>query len=96
MDCTFNTEYWRTHGGVLPGWIVGTAGAERYALPPNAKDARAAETNVYGYILATVMASGEIRFDFKHVAESDVPAAVASRYRSDLVHWCFVKNSQAQ
>jgi hypothetical protein len=30
MEGIFNTEYWRAHGGVLPGWIVGTAGAERY------------------------------------------------------------------
>lgn len=33
MDGIFNTNYWRAHGGVLPGWIVGTAGAERYPLP---------------------------------------------------------------
>jgi len=32
----FNTAYWRDathHAQVLPGWIVGSAGAERYALP---------------------------------------------------------------
>ena len=40
MDGIFNTEYWKQHGGVLPGWIVGTAGAVRYALPPNSSDAR--------------------------------------------------------
>ena len=27
MDGIFNTDYWKQHGGVLPGWIVGTAGA---------------------------------------------------------------------
>ena len=37
MAGIFNTEYWRTHGGVLPGWIVGSAGAVRYALPRNTR-----------------------------------------------------------
>src|SRR5579884_2824494 len=36
MEDVFNTDYWHSNGGVLPGWIVGTAGAHRYALPqPN-------------------------------------------------------------
>jgi len=34
MDDIFNTAYWHANGGVLPGWIVGTAGAVRYPLPP--------------------------------------------------------------
>jgi hypothetical protein len=96
MDGIFNTDYWRTHGGVLPGWIVGTAGAVRYALPPNVKNAHAAQTNVYGYLLATVQPSGEIRFDFKKLAEADVPAPVASRYGADFVHWCWVQNTEAK
>src|ERR1700751_4628912 len=40
MDGIFNTDFWRTNGGVLPGWIIGTAGAERYALPANSNDAK--------------------------------------------------------
>src|SRR5689334_19762694 len=27
MEGIFDTPYWRQHGGVLPGWIIGTAGA---------------------------------------------------------------------
>jgi hypothetical protein len=96
MDGIFNTDYWRAHGGVLPGWIVGTAGAVRYVLPPNAKDARAAQTNVYGYLLATVQPTGEIRFDFKKLAESDVPATVTGRYGADFVHWCWAQNTEAK
>ena len=34
MDGIFNTDYWRRNGGVLPGWIIGTAGAFRYVLRP--------------------------------------------------------------
>ena len=59
MEGIFNTEYWKANGGVLPGWIVGTAGAERYPLPPTAGDAKAAKTNVYGYLIATVNPAGE-------------------------------------
>jgi hypothetical protein len=96
MDGIFNSEYWKNHGGVLPGWIVGTAGAVRYPLPPDRKGANAAETNVYGYLLATVQPSGEIHFDFKKLAESDLQAAVGKRYQADFIHWCFAQNSQAQ
>jgi hypothetical protein len=96
MDGTFNTPYWRAHGGVLPGWIIGTAGAVRYALPPEAKDARAAQTNVYGYLLATVQPSGEIRFDFKKLAENDLKSALGNRYQADFIHWCYTQNSQAR
>jgi Calcineurin-like phosphoesterase len=95
MDGIFNTQYWRTHGGVLPGWIVGTAGAVRYALPPDWRDAHAAQTNVYGYLLATVQPTGEMRFDFKRLGENDVPSAVVARYKPDFVHWCFAHNSEA-
>lgn len=96
MDGIFNTDYWRANGGVLPGWIVGTAGAVRYALPPDSSNAHAAETNVYGFLLATVNGDGEIRFAFQPVNESDVPVSVVKRYKSDFVHWCFDKNSQAK
>jgi hypothetical protein len=96
MDGIFNTEYWRTHGGLLPGWIVGTAGAVRYALPPNYKDARVAETSVYGYLLGTVRPGGEIDFGFRHVNESDVPQPVTQRLTPEFVHWCFAENTQAK
>jgi hypothetical protein len=95
MDGIFNTEYWRGHGGVLPGWIVGMAGAIRYALPADHSGARVAETNVYGFLLAEVKPSGEIQFTFKHLQESDVPTAVVDRYKSEFVHWCFAENSAA-
>ena len=96
MANIFSTEYWRTHGGVLPGWIIGTAGAVRYPLPPNYKDADAAETNVYGYLLATVQPDGQIRFTFEKLQPSDIPAAVTQRFTSPFVTWCFEQNSQTQ
>jgi Calcineurin-like phosphoesterase len=95
MDGIFNTDYWRANGGVLPGWIIGTAGAVRYALPKDHSDAHAAETNVYGFLLAEVKSSGEIQFTFKRLQESDVPAAVVEHYKPEFVHWCFAENSVA-
>ena len=94
MDGIFNTDYWRQNGGVLPGWIVGTAGAQRYALPPGTSDAHGAASNVYGSVLATVKPSGEISFEFEKLEENDIPAAVTSRYGRDFVHWCFAENTQ--
>jgi hypothetical protein len=95
MDGIFNTDYWRANGGILPGWIVGTAGAQRYALPSEAASARASQTDVYGFLLATVKADGQIDFDFHRLSESDVPSAVVDRYTAPFVHWCFVENSIA-
>ena len=99
MDGIFNTEYWRTHGGVLPGWIIGTAGAERYPLPPAANDAKAAETNVYGYLLATVNPAGEsagtVKFEFKRINEDQIPSDVVQRFTQPFVEDCFNGNRRA-
>jgi hypothetical protein len=96
MDGIFNTEYWRTNGGVLPGWIIGTAGAERYPLPPAAGDAKAAKTNVYGYLMATVNPEGEapgtIKFKFEELKEDSIPENVSQRFTKPFVHQCFEGN----
>ena len=93
MEGIYNTDYWRTHGGVLPGWIAGTAGAVRYALPESSNQAKDARTKVYGYLLGTVDPSGEIRFDFHEIKLSDVPSTVVDRFKPDFVSWCFEKNT---
>src|SRR5207247_7077845 len=46
MSGIFDSSYWRAHGGVLPGWIIGTTGAIRYALPSGAAQAKEAKTNI--------------------------------------------------
>jgi len=100
MDGIFNTEYWRTHGGVLPGWIIGTAGAERYPLPPNAQDARIARTNVYGYLLATVNPAGQplgtIQFDFQQIDEKQIPPDIVDRFLQPFVDECFSGNRRVE
>jgi hypothetical protein len=96
MDGTFNTEYWKANGGVLPGWIVGTAGAERYPLPPSSGDAKAAKTNVYGYLMATVNPEGAppgtIKFKFEELKEDSIPKDVVQRFTPKFVHECFAGN----
>jgi hypothetical protein len=94
MEGIFNTDYWRQHGGVLRGWIIGTAGAERYLLPPEAKDAIVAKTHVYGYMLATVMRAKQdpVHFQFEELAEKDVPSDVVARFTPEFVHTCWVEN----
>jgi Calcineurin-like phosphoesterase len=100
MDGVYNTEYWRQNGGVLPGWIVGTAGAVRYPLPENWKDAQQAMTKVYGYVVATVnpevQKNGAIRFEFRQLEKQHVPPSVAERFTPAFVDWCFDENVQAQ
>jgi hypothetical protein len=93
MDGIFNTEYWKQHGGVLPGWIVGTAGAKWVQLPPDKANARIALEKAYGALLGTVQPNGEISFEFKKLEEPDIPAPVAARYGKEFVHWCFTENS---
>jgi Calcineurin-like phosphoesterase len=92
----YNTDYWKTHGGVLPGWILGTAGASRASLARNSSGASEAVTNVYGYVLGTVnppgSTTGSISFKFYEVKESDVPRAVVDKFTLQLTHWCFEQN----
>jgi hypothetical protein len=76
----------------LPGWIVGTAGAVRYALPAESRPT--AMTDVYGYLMGTVAANGTITFSFHEVHESDVPQNVRQRYSNAMIPWCFAHNSQ--
>jgi len=100
MDGIFNTEYWRTHGGVLPGWISGTAGAERYPLPPKSQDAKTARTNVYGYLLATVNPlgppAGTIQFDFQQIEEKQIPPDIMDRFTEPFVDECFSGNRRTE
>jgi hypothetical protein len=95
MDRIFNTKYWQDHGGVLPGWIVGTAGAQRYAFPNDYEPQPAWRKDTYGYLLGTVKPDGQIDFAFQKVSEADVPEGIASHYYPDFIRWCFAENSIA-
>ena len=94
MEGSFNTKYLREKTSVLPGWIIGTAGAYRYKLPSDASAARKAVAATYGYLVGTVSPTGEISFTFKQIKESDVPEEIVTRYTAKFVHWCFVANRE--
>ena len=93
MSGIFNSDYWKSNGGELPGWIVGTAGAVRYALPPDAPKAKEARTKVYGFLLGTVHGDGKIDFKFEEIKRPDTPAAIVQRYTPEFVDFCFDKNT---
>jgi hypothetical protein len=93
MENIFDTPKLKQNGATPPaGWIIGTAGAERYALPKEAP--ATAKTDVYGYLVGTVSAEGMIEFSFKEIHEREVPENVRWRYPSSLIPWCFAQNSR--
>ncbi len=90
----FNTETLGVKNAVLPGWIVGTAGAYRYKLPPTANQADKAMTGVYGYLLGTVQPNGEIGFEFHEVKQADVPSDLTQKFGKELIDYCFQQNKE--
>jgi hypothetical protein len=92
MDDVFRTSYWGDR--VLPGWIVGTAGAVRYRLPPGVSGGTISRTDVYGYLLATAMSDGSIQFEFHQIGLDDLRKAKAESYPDALVTWCYNKNAE--
>ncbi len=94
MDDVYNTDYWK--GKVLPGWIVGTAGAVRYRLPSGVAQGTIFRTDVYGYLLATVMSDGSIQFAFKEVSLADAKNVDAGKYPDPLIEWCYAENKNMQ
>jgi hypothetical protein len=97
MRDIFSTPYWKNAGkpdrGVLPGWIVGTGGAIRYALPDGLPPGMFAKTHVYGYLLAEVKADGSVNFSFRQIDRADVPADVEAKYGKSVVDECFAGNA---
>jgi len=93
MTDIFESDYWRSNGGVLPGWIVGTAGAQRYALPPTASRVKEAKEKTYGYLLGTVHPDGKIDFTFQPIQRSDIQPSVSQRYPAAFIDYCFNQNA---
>jgi hypothetical protein len=97
LEDVYDTNCWRN--GVLPGWIVGTAGAVHYPLPggiapsPHAM-VRMNDSLVYGYLLATVQPDYKVKFEFQQVTADDVRNAVGQRYSEDIIKKVFSDNYQ--
>jgi len=81
----------RVKADVLPGWIVGTAGAVRYRLPRGVKPSDRAIQDTYGYLLGTVSPDGTIRFDFESISEAEALSRT-KEFTPAFVHTCFEDN----
>jgi hypothetical protein len=92
MENVYQTADWKNM--VLPGWIVGTAGAVRYRIPSAAGPAQKATTDVYGYLIGAVAADGSVTFEFHKLSVEDLLAAVQGKYPEALVRWCYTENKQ--
>jgi hypothetical protein len=94
MENVFETADWK--GKVLPGWIVGTAGAVRYRLPAETGPAQKAQTDVYGFLLGSVSQEGAISFAYQKLSLDNLMAANAGKQPESLVRWCYDENKQLQ
>jgi hypothetical protein len=87
----FNTGYWKEHTRkVVPGWIIGGAGAHRYQLPRDAE--KGAKTNIYGFLRGTVHSDGAIDFSLIELSESDLVQAKWKDSPAVAIHDCYVNN----
>jgi hypothetical protein len=93
MNGIFNSASWRSQNAVLPGWIIGTAGAVRYALPADKEQAKEALTKVYGYLLGTVNADGSVDFKFRQLSPESIHAASDARFGPEFVNYCIEQNT---
>lgn len=92
MEDVYRTDTWK--GQVLPGWIIGTAGAVRYRLPAGASPSPKSMTDVYGYVIGTAASDGSINFSFQRLSVADLLGANQGRLPESLVHWCDEQNKQ--
>jgi hypothetical protein len=92
MENIFDTADWK--GRVLPGWIVGTAGAVRYRLPAETGPSQKAMTDVYGFMVGTVAADSAISFAFQKLSLDDLLVANGGKSPEPLVRWCYEENKQ--
>lgn len=90
MNDAYNTACHK--GDVLPGWIMGSAGAVRYRLPPDRALSTIDKTDIYAYLLGTVAPDGSITFQVREINESNVPAGVVNEFSDEQVKWCFEQN----
>jgi hypothetical protein len=90
MNDAYNTACHK--GDVLPGWIMGSAGAVRYRLPSDRAQSTIDKTDVYAYLLGTVQPDGSIKFQVREIHQSDVPESVVKEFGAEQVKWCFEQN----
>jgi hypothetical protein len=103
MKDIYNTPPWSQYGktpgsvsanGVLDGWIVGTAGAERHSPPTDPAGQSRTIPYTYGYVLGTVALNGTISFKFNDVQRTSVSKDLEDSFVTGFVDLCFDKNRQ--
>ncbi|MGA7110822.1 MAG: hypothetical protein WBV28_07910 [Terracidiphilus sp.] len=88
----FNTPYWKQHSNeIVPGVIIGSAGAHRYLLPKTAQPG--AKTHIYGYLQGSVLSDGSIDFVLHELSEDDLIHAKWRNAPLDAIHECFIHNA---
>jgi hypothetical protein len=88
----FATPYWRQYSNqVVPGIIIGSAGAHRYQLPKTAE--KTARDHIYGYVQGAVMADGTIDFSLHDLTENDLKHARWPTAPLDAIQECFINNA---
>jgi hypothetical protein len=92
LEDVYRTDAWS--GKVLPGWIVGTAGAVRYRLPPGMAPGPKAMTDVYGYMVGTAAADGSVAFTFQQIPPDELLRTSRGKYPESLVRWCIDQNKE--
>ncbi len=87
----YATPFWKERAKkVVPGWIIGTAGAHRYVLSTQADPA--SKTNTYGYLHGTVHADGTIDFALQELTEAELLQTKWPEATAPAIHECFVNN----
>ena len=87
----YDTPFWQQAGMVVPGVIIGSAGAHRYLLPPAA--AAGSKTHIYGYLQAKVHDDGTIDFAMEEVGEAEMIASKWPNAPLSAVYECYTHNS---
>lgn len=88
----YNTPYWVEHLGTpVPAWIIGSAGARRYKLPPDAH--AGAKTHIYGYMRGTVRGDGTITWTLHELSEQDMLRVRWPEAPPAAIHECYVGNA---
>jgi hypothetical protein len=88
----FNTAYWNQRTKtVVPGLIIGSAGAHRYLLPPSAD--KASKTMIYGYMQGSVHSDGSIDFALHELNEADLVQSKWANAPAAAIHECFIHNA---
>lgn len=91
----YNTHFWRQYSNqVVPGLIIGAAGARRYALPTTAE--KTARTHIYGYVQGLVQADGRVDFKLHVLSEEDLKRSRWPDAPLDAIHECYVNNADPQ